>query len=70
VQAARQVDQPQVPAVTLTDLDEAKLRIILRLALNRLWRGLQLGHGSVHAINPSLAAKVAMRRLLGIPVFF
>jgi DNA modification methylase len=35
VLAARQLGLPQVPAVTITDLDEAKLRI-LRLALNRL----------------------------------
>jgi hypothetical protein len=60
---------PKSPAVTLTVLDEAKLRI-LRLALDRLGRGLQLGHGSVNTINLSLAARVAMRRLLGILVFF
>ena len=35
VQAARQLGLPQVPAVTIADLDEAKLRL-LRLALNRL----------------------------------
>jgi DNA modification methylase len=35
VLAARQLGLPQVPAVTVTDLDEAKLRL-LRLALNRL----------------------------------
>ena len=35
VLAARQLGLPQVPAVTITDLDEAKLRL-LRLAMNRL----------------------------------
>ena len=35
VLAARQLGLPQVPAVTVTDLDQAKLRL-LRLALNRL----------------------------------
>src|SRR5713226_5774837 len=35
VQAARQLGLPQVPAVTIADLDEAKLRL-LRVALNRL----------------------------------
>jgi DNA modification methylase len=35
VLAARQLGLPQLPAVTITDLDEAKLRL-LRLALNRL----------------------------------
>ena len=35
VLAARQLGLAQVPAVTITDLDEAKLRL-LRLALNRL----------------------------------
>jgi DNA modification methylase len=35
VLAARQLGLPQIPAVTVTDLDKAKLRL-LRLALNRL----------------------------------
>ena len=35
VLAARQLGLVQVPAVTITDLDQAKLRL-LRLALNRL----------------------------------
>src|SRR5260370_39387047 len=35
VQAARQLGLPQIPAVTVADLDEAKLRL-LRLAMNRL----------------------------------
>ena len=33
--AAKKLDMPEVPAVTITDLDETKLRM-LRLALNRL----------------------------------
>jgi hypothetical protein len=54
VLAAKRLRLSELPAVTIVDLDEARLRS-LRLALNRLGRRLKLGENAVLSNDPEIA---------------
>jgi DNA modification methylase len=74
VLAARQLGIPQVPAVTIMDLDEAKLRL-LRLALNRLgedssWDldALTLEFSEVLALDPHIDLEISSFEMAEIDI--